>query len=39
MKRRQGDGVLGEVMAMKVPGTRPGGRPKKMWMKNIENDM
>ena len=39
VKRRQGEGVLGEVMEMEIPGTRPRGRPKKTWMKNIEEDM
>ena len=39
MKRRQGEGVLGEVMEMEVPATKPSGRPKETWMKNIEEDM
>ena len=39
VKRRQGDGILGEVMQMEIPGTRPRGRPKKTWIKNIEEDM
>ena len=37
VKRRQGEGVLGEVMEMEVLGTRPRGRPKKTWIKNIED--
>ena len=37
--RRLGDGVLGEVMEMDAPGTKPRGRPKKTWMKNIEADV
>ena len=39
MKRRKGDGVLGKAMEIEVPGTRPRGRPKKTWMKNIYEDM
>ena len=39
MRTRQGDGVLGEVMEMEVPGTKPRGRPKETWMNNIEEDM
>ena len=39
MKRRRGEGVLGEVMEMEVPGTRPRGRPRKTWMKNSEEDL
>ena len=39
MKRRQGEGVLGEVMQMEVPGTKPSGGPKETCMKNIEEDM
>ena len=39
VKRRRGEGVLGEVMEMEVPGTRPRGRPRKTWMKNIEEDL
>ena len=38
VKRRRGAGVLGEVMEMEVTGTRPRGRPKKVWMNNIEED-
>ena len=29
VRRRQGDGVLGEIMETEVPGTRHRGRPKK----------
>ena len=39
VKRREGRGVLGEVMNLQVPGTRPRGRPKKTWTKNIEEDL
>ena len=39
VKRRRGAGVLGEVMEMEVTGTRPKGRPKKVWMKSIEEDL
>ena len=39
VKRRQGDGVLGEVMEMEIPETRPTGRLKKTLIKNIEKDM
>ena len=39
VKRRRGAGVLGEVMQMEVTGTRPRGRPKKVWMKNVEEDL
>ena len=38
-KRREGSGVLGEVMNLQVPGVRPRGRPKKSWVKNIEEDL
>ena len=39
MKRRKGNGELREIMEMEVPGTRPRGRPKKTWTKNIEEDI
>ena len=39
MKKRRGDGVLGEAMEVEVSGTRPRGRPRKTWMKNIEDDL
>ena len=39
LKRRRGEGVLGEAMEMEVTGMRPRGRPRKTWMKNIEEDL
>ena len=39
VKRRRGGGVLGAAMEMEVTGTRPRGRPRKTWMKNIEEDL
>ena len=39
VKRREGEGLLGEVMELEVPGVRPRGRPKKQWKKNVEEDL
>ena len=39
VKRRTGVGVLREVMEMEVTGTKPRGRPNKVWMMNIEEDL
>ena len=39
VKRRRGEGLLGEVMEMEAPGRRPPGRPKKTWIKNVEEDL
>ena len=39
VRRREGRGVLGEAMDLQVSGVRPRGRPKKNWMKNIEEDL
>ena len=39
VKRRRGAGVLREVMEIEETGTRPRGRPKEVWMKNIEEDL
>ena len=39
VKRRRGEGLLGEVMELEAPGRRPPGRPKKTWIKNVEEDL
>ena len=39
VKRREGEGLLGEVMELEVTGVRPRGRPKKQWKNNIEEDL
>ena len=39
VKRREGEGLLGEVMELVAPGIRPRGRPKKQWKNNIEEDL
>ena len=39
VKRREGEGLLVEVMELQVPGVRPRGRPKKQWKNNIEEDL
>ena len=38
VERRKGDGLLGEIMKMELPWTRPRGRPNKTWMRIIEED-
>ena len=37
--RRNGAGLLGEVMELNVPGVRPRGRPRKQWKDNVKEDM
>ena len=37
--RRNGAGLLGEVMELNVPGVRSRGRPRKQWKDNIKEDM
>ena len=39
VKRREEEGLLGEVMELEVSGVRPRGRPKKQWKNNIEEDL
>ena len=39
VKRRHGEGLLGEAMELEVTGSRPRGRPKITWMKNVEEDL
>ena len=39
VKRREGEGLLGEVMNLEVPGVRPRGRPKKQWKDNVKEDL
>jgi hypothetical protein len=37
--RREGAGALGRIMEMEVEGRLPRGRPKKSWLKCIEEDL
>ena len=39
VKRREGKGLLNEVMELKAPELRPRGRPKKQWKNNIQEDL
>ena len=36
---RVGEGLLGEVIELEVPGVWPRWRPMKQWKKNIEEDL
>ena len=35
VKRREEEGLLGEVMELEIPEVRPRGRPKKQWKNNV----
>ena len=39
VKRREGEGLLGEVMQLEVHSVIPRRRPKKQWKNNIEEDL
>ena len=39
VKRREEGDCLGEVLRMDVTGNRPRGRPKKIWMDNVKEDL
>ena len=39
MKRRNGEEALGAVLNVEVAGHRGRGRPRKSWLKNVEEDM
>ena len=37
--RRKGEGALGAVLNVEVAGSRRRGRPRKSWLKNMEEDL
>ena len=39
VKRRVGEGLLGEVMELEVPDVTPRDKPKKQWRNNVEEDL
>ena len=39
MKRQEGEGLMGEVIKLEVPGVRPRVRPKKQWKNDVEEDL